>query len=96
MNKYIYISITLKVSTGNSLICFCAINCIARNKRSEAPQALRLMFLRFCSVVLGEFGNKQPKSIALLDSLISKEVNTWIIPQALEQTDSSFKHNPAP
>ena len=34
------------------------------------------MFLRFCSVVLGELGNKQPKSIALLDSLISKEVNT--------------------
>lgn len=43
-------------------------------KRSEGPQAVRLLFSRLCSVVSGEFGNNE-KSIALLDSLIIKGVN---------------------
>lgn len=54
------------------------------------------MFLRFCSVVLGEFGNKQPKSIALLDSLISKEVNTMDNPKGFGTEGLKFQTQSCP
>lgn len=54
------------------------------------------MFLRFCSVVLGEFGNKQPKSIALLDSLISKEVNTMDNPTGFGTEGLKFQTQSCP